>query len=470
MQQLTSLSLQSCTLPDSLQACGLHTLRNLQRLRLVSVAAGKQQITVATGAASIGAAAAALAVPAQGEGAAAGPAAAAPHAEAHEAEAAAAAQVTHVMQDYEHVAACGVGSSLQALVQLTHLELHYQQLSAGDLAGLDCLQQLQHLELWCCPGIDACSSELAVLPGSLTLLQLYNASQHPQLEFTAAAMPGVFSASTGLRHLSLTNVLAFEPALLRCLTGLTSFRLEQESVVDGVFNFEPPDEAGDVALLDALPQLQQLKQLQLIGLIGSPPHEQIHRYAALFAASGLTELSLIDNHLDSYFGAAVFAPGVRLPLLQRLRMGWGCGDNMYDLMGTAWSGSPHLEEWPLGPSDVDGLVRCCPNLQQLWLTTVVAPGTPMGALTALTGLTELAVGGDVIDDDVAVNVLGHMTQLKGELAILFSRTLSLAGWRQMNAMLGTEVPLNDCRALDEYHAEDEANSQQQQQQQQPAES
>jgi hypothetical protein len=454
----------------SLQAVGLHTLTNLQHLRLIHVAAGKQQSAVAAGAAS---AAAALGVPGQGEGAAAGPTAITQKAAAQEAEAAVAeaaevaapAQVTPVLQQYEAVTACGVRNCLQALEQLTHLELYSQPLSAGDVAGLSCLQQLQHLQLEYCPGIDACSSKFAEIPASLTLLQMYDGYNTPRLEFTTAAMPGVFSALTGLRHLSLMNVLAFEPALLKRLTGLTSFRLEKENVVDGEFNFEPPDEAGDIALLDVLPQLQQLKQLQLIGLIGSPPHEQIHRYASMFAASGLTELSLVDNHLDSYFGKAVFAPGVRLPLLQRLRMGWGSGDNMYDLMGTAWSGSPDAEEWPLGPGDVDGLVRCCPNLQQLWLTTVVAPGTLMGALTALTGLTELAVGGDVIDDAVAVNVLGHMTrltQLKGELAILFSRTLSLAGWRQMNAMLGTEVPLNDCRALDEYHAEDEANSQQQQ--------
>jgi hypothetical protein len=440
MQQLTSLSLHWCKLPVSLHAWGLHMLRNLQHLRLVHVAAGEQQSAIAASAGSpagaAAAAAAALAMPVQGEGAAAVP----PHAAVQEAEAAAAAQATHVLQECDVVAVCGVGSSLQALVQLKHLELCNQLLSAGDLAGLNRLQQLQHMELWICPGLDACSSEFAELPASLTLLKLYDEFRHPQMEFTTAAMPGVFSALTGLRHLSLINVLAFEPALLTCLTGLTSFRLEREDVVSGEFSFEPEDEAGEVALLEVLPQLQQLKQLQLIGLLGWPPHDHDHRYAALFAASGLTELSLVDDHFDTYFGKAVFAPGVRLPLLQRLRMGWGCpGDSLYDLMETVWSTNPDLDEWPLGPGDVDSLVRCCPNLRQLWITTVVAPGTPMDALTALTGLTELAVGGDVIDDAVAVNVLGHMTQLKGELGIMWSQTLSLAGWRQMSAMLGTEV-------------------------------
>jgi hypothetical protein len=371
-----------------------------------------------------------------------------------EAAAAAAAQVTPVLQEYQAVAVCGVGSVLQGLVQLTHLELHSQLLSAGDLAGLQCLQQLQHLELEYCAGIEACSSEFAELPASLTLLQVYDGSQTPQLEFTAAAMPGVFSALTGVRHLSLMNVLAFEPALLSCLTGLTSFKLEQEDMVDLEFRFEPQDEAGEVALLDVLPQLQQLKQLQLIGVLGWPPHEQISTYAALLAASGLTELSLVDDYLDSNFGKAVFAHGVRLPLLRRLRMGCGCGDSIDDLMSVAYSGlSEPYEEWPLGCGDVDSLVRCCPNLQQLWLTTVVAPGTPMDALTAFTGLTELAVGGDVIDDAVAVNVLGHMTQLNGALVIFFSQTLSLAGCRQLNAMLGTHVHLSECRVVNEYYAD-----------------
>jgi hypothetical protein len=65
-----------------------------------------------------------------------------------------------------------------------------------------------------------------------------------------------------------------------------------------------------------------------------------------------------------------------------------------------------------------------------WLTTVVAPGTPMAALTALTGLTELAVGGNLIDDAVAVNVLGHMTHVKDELETRSARRCRwLAGGR-----------------------------------------
>lgn len=204
-----------------------------------------------------------------------------------------------------------------------------------------------------------------------------------------------------------------------------------------------------------------LPQLQLIGVLGWPSFQVVGYYTWLFAASGLTSLSLLHVELDPRFGAAVFAPGVQLPRLLQLQMGWTFGDGLDNMF---WSGEHDREEllaadrnmWALKQGDVASLVRCSPNLQQLWLTNMVAPDTDMAALTALTALTELAVGGDVVDDAVAVEVLGHRMQVQGRLGVFFSQTLSLAGWRQLNGMLGVEVQVAGCRANVEYTAEHSA--------------
>jgi hypothetical protein len=63
-------------------------------------------------------------------------AAVAPHAAVQEAEAAAAAPVSFVLQEYQAV--CGVGSLLQVLVQLTHLELESQPLLQDSAACSIC--------------------------------------------------------------------------------------------------------------------------------------------------------------------------------------------------------------------------------------------------------------------------------------------------------------------------------------------
>jgi hypothetical protein len=277
------------------------------------------------------------------------------------------------------------------------------------------------------------------------MLHLENGMNCPEFDLMDECLPGLFKGLTNLKHLDLVNVLGFEPALLAHLTSLTSFKLQREEVSDE-FWLEPNAEYWEMALLDVLPQLQQLQELQLFGVLGWPPHQHTHNYAALFAASGLTALNLIHSDLDPYFGQAVFAPGVQLPLLRRLQMGWGYWDSVQQCMDPGWEELPEHDSWPLGPGDIDGLVRCCPNVQQLWLTTVIAPGTPMAALMALTALTELLVGGDVIDDVVAVDVLGRMPWRQGQIGIVFSQTLSLAGWQQMTEMLGVEVRIEECRA------------------------
>ncbi|WIA28159.1 hypothetical protein OEZ86_010727 [Tetradesmus obliquus] len=134
--------------------------------------------------------------------------------------------------DYADADSCGLGGSLRALTHLTRLDLHCQLLQPGDLAALSSLQQLQHLQLCFCPGLDANSSVFAALPGSLTALRVTNVTSGQQLTLTNEAMPGMFAGLTRLQHLDLVNVVRLEAALLSHLTGLTSLKLEHEAEDD----------------------------------------------------------------------------------------------------------------------------------------------------------------------------------------------------------------------------------------------
>lgn len=209
--------------------------------------------------------------------------------------------------------------------------------------------------------------------------------------------------------------------------------------------------------MTVLPQLSQLQQLQLSCVLYGGVQEplQLFNYSALFSANCLTAVNLMECEFDAGFGCAVFAPDVlQLPQLLRLQMGWGFGDDIDRLTNSATNNYYDKEEWPLGPGDIGRLMRCCPHLQQLWLTTVVAPGTPMGALTALTALTKLAVVGDVVDDAVAVGVLAQLTQLQG-LAVVFNETLSVSAWQHLEEVLPCGAVLGQCRALFEWQGDEQ---------------
>jgi hypothetical protein len=67
---------------------------------------------------------------------------------------------------------------------------------------------------------------------------------------------------------------------------------------------------------------------------------------------------------------------------------------------------------PFGPGSLDRLAGCCPNLAQLWLTAAVSADTDVAPLRQLTALTELQLGGAVVDDAVSKQVLSGLSQLQ----------------------------------------------------------
>jgi hypothetical protein len=65
-----------------------------------------------------------------------------------------------------------------------------------------------------------------------------------------------------------------------------------------------------------------------------------------------------------------------------------------------------------GPGSVASLAACCPNLGQLWLTAAVAADVDLAPLRQLGSLTELQLGGGVVDDGVSERVLSGLSQLQ----------------------------------------------------------
>lgn len=75
------------------------------------------------------------------------------------------------------------------------------------------------------------------------------------------------------------------------------------------------------------------------------------------------------------------------------------------------SGNGRLEA-PFGPGSLEGLAACCPNVAQLWLTSAVDVDADLSPLLSLSGLTELQLGGAVVDDVLAEGVLCGLSQLQ----------------------------------------------------------
>lgn len=67
---------------------------------------------------------------------------------------------------------------------------------------------------------------------------------------------------------------------------------------------------------------------------------------------------------------------------------------------------------PFGRGSLDNLAACCPHLAQLWLTAAVSTDVDLAPLRQLTALTELQLGGVVVDDAVSKQVLCGVSQLQ----------------------------------------------------------
>jgi hypothetical protein len=183
---------------------------------------------------------------------------------------------------------------------------------------------------------------------------------------------------------------------------------------------------GVSALVQSLSALSQLEHLAIY-LSSHETDDEIQPLDDLAAYSALLPPSTRLTYLEFAFcydcmmpllpyGSLrhVFAAGRQLLMVQQLVL--GVPDEVWEWSEdglTDFGGHVGQLEYLFGPGDVGRLVACFPALQRLAFAGLVEPGVEMSPLLQLTALTELSVGGEVVDDDdVASSVLAQLTGLQ----------------------------------------------------------
>lgn len=124
------------------------------------------------------------------------------------------------------------------------------------------------------------------------------------------------------------------------------------------------------------------------------PMEMPRLYGLMTSSSHLTSLQLSGVQLPAACGKLLVAEGQVLPHLFTLKLR-GKPQHWWD------NGHYCADGAPLGPGDVDRLVKCCPSLDELDVAGSVQCGVDMSGLRHLQHLTSLVVGGESVDDGCA---------------------------------------------------------------------
>jgi hypothetical protein len=339
--------------------------------------------------------------------------------------------------------------SLRRLTQLTQLVLQDDLLPPGAAAPFSCLQQLQELTM----NGDVTSAEtLLGLPQSLTTLHFTWCSKQELNSSVCADL----AALTQLQHLYVHSF-------------------------DDRGGYDADDQEGGV-LLDFCSSMQQLRVLELHGrlavatlptlvhvipslsclesLVVSNRHMKLALPAHVAGCSALLPLSLhltnveLSWDVDEDFkegsilrrnaGRHVFAAGRVLPQLKQLVLGvpaavleWVDDADVYgsyvSCVGTC-----------LAEPDVARIVGCCPGLERLWMAGLVQRGVDMSLLLQLTALTDLCIGGEVVNNDVASSVLAQLTGLRS-LGVYESRSFDDIGLLALTALQQlTRLAVGNC--------------------------
>jgi hypothetical protein len=282
-----------------------------------------------------------------------------------------------------------------------HLVLHDACRDAGALQQLSRLTGLSSLSVGLSCSANSLQARAAVAAAlqhlhSLTALALLGLPLSQGLFSDSELGRTCFSGLTQLRSLQLHNTVmrvVVDPGLLTALTDLQ--HLDISGYCTG--------QAEALELLAWLQQLQQLTYLCLEGTLELDPPAPASAYAALTASSNLQHLDLSNCILQSRNSSSVanpwqqvFAPGKLLPQLTSLQL--------------------HGSEPELGVRSLQYLVRCCPVLQRLDLSTNGLvydghyEGDQLSVLLGLKQLTSFTARGWSRSE--TVDVLRQMSQLR----------------------------------------------------------
>eukprot|EP00878_Enallax_costatus_P009711 GHUV01010143.1.p1 GENE.GHUV01010143.1~~GHUV01010143.1.p1 ORF type:complete len:543 (+),score=81.34 GHUV01010143.1:1340-2968(+) len=241
-----------------------------------------------------------------------------------------------------------LATALPQLQSLSHLTLQgvlSKEITTPQLQairqGLSALPQLVELRLQASPTrFDSGVACLAYIPTSLTMLELDRMFGTRMLTLgTAPGLPQLVN----LRQLQINMVHTFHPALLWSLSMLQLLHLEDAPIRGTTATSE---------FLFVLSELTQLQHLHLDNILDKDSMLDVARpYASLTASSRLTYLFLDRLYLPKDTASHIFAAGRPCHNLVE------AGMEDYDLQRR---------------SDMEQLVRCCPNLRRLHVLR--APG------------------------------------------------------------------------------------------------
>jgi hypothetical protein len=284
------------------------------------------------------------------------------------------------------------GGALNGLQQLTGLELHggTQKLSKV-LQHLCHLTNLEDLQLWE-------DDPPAVIATAETLSQL-----------------------SRLTRLQLGGSVQMEAAVLAGKSRLQHLHLKYVNVWARVADGDDALTAGSAALLS---ELQRLQQLTHLSLSDSMTHDlQLRRsmpspaaYSSLLASSKLHTLDLGSYSLSAGAWSHIFPARKHFPNLL--------------VLDVCVSASLGAEGIAMTLPDMQRLVSCCPNLQQVSLSPALHTPEMLAPLCSLTGLHTLRV---LLQDNKGCGVLQQMTGLK-DLTITGDNCVSVAGLLQLTAL------------------------------------
>ncbi|KAF6259703.1 hypothetical protein COO60DRAFT_1460004 [Scenedesmus sp. NREL 46B-D3] len=303
---------------------------------------------------------------------------------------------------------------------------------------------------------------LSVLSG-LQLLRMPNASQHlPWLtqlrQLTSVELrPAVFT----MQHLdiSVSRFRYVEDGLVpQFLASMQQLRLLK---LGGLHRAALP------VLLAAMPGLTRLEELELTGFEYQEqqplpeeeqplPEEERPCYSALLPSSPALRKVAVHGLADAYMlpagcAAQLLAPGRAFTCMRELTLA-NCqdGGQLYEQL---IEGMPHL----FGPGDIGRLAACCPNLEVLCIPGAVQSGLDMRPLLQLTGLTQLALAGAAVTDDLAAAVLRRLKRLQ-ILDVAFAEGLTDVGLLALTSLRQlTSLQISDCgimaQELHYFHAD-----------------
>jgi hypothetical protein len=306
----------------------------------------------------------------------------------------------------------GLAAALPLLTQLQHLSVVANEGSSGRAlafpsSSLQALQQLTHLQL--AAHLDQ--------PNGLQHLQGLTSLQDLRLEilgdptYEANWLLGL-ELLTRLEIRGADAFTLFEPGVLSGKPRLQHFEVVGCMVADG--------QAGITQLLQHLQQTQQLEFLSLPGAVlhdaRGPPATA---YAALTASSKLQHLNLSSCTLPTGVWQHVFPTRRQLPHLRRLAVAYI--DHPDSSAPTEGDAEMTDDEQPLAEHvtqpgaaaipDGHRLVSCCRGLQSLDLRCLQYSGELLTPLTALKGLSELSLASSPSPPG-GLDVLGWMTGLR----------------------------------------------------------